>query len=87
MGTLQRVGWRLEGEALVRYHWNVLDRGFDSQPVRVALLDGVGSLRVRLLDGERRWRRDWPPPGVDSMATVERQNILCAVAVSVVVLE
>jgi len=68
--TLQRVGWRVEQGVLVRYHWNVLDRGHGAAPVRAVLLDGVQRLQVRLLDGERRWRVVWPQPSGNDAATL-----------------
>ncbi len=57
---LQRVAYGLEGEALVRLYWSVLDRAQDSRPRRAILLEGVSGFRVRVLDASRQWREVWP---------------------------
>ncbi len=59
--TLQRVGYRLEDDELVRYHWYTLDRTLSNEPVGVALLDGVEGIQFRfhLEDGEVS--DQWPP--------------------------
>lgn len=58
---LQRVGYRLEQEQLVRDNWMVLDRAQDSEPYRAILLEGVESFSVRFMDERRKWQESWPP--------------------------
>ena len=60
-GTLQRVAYVVEGEELIRYYWNVLDRTYSNLPVAVTLIDGVKSLAVRFLMDNGEWADQWPP--------------------------
>ncbi len=62
-GTLQRVAWRIEDGDLRRYHWNVLDPTFASEPVITELMSDVESIffRFRVPGGE--WIEQWPPQG------------------------
>jgi general secretion pathway protein J len=59
--TLQRVGYRVEQEALWRDHWAVLDRTQSVEPVRVRLLGGVRAIRLRYMTANRQWTDQWPP--------------------------
>lgn len=63
--TLQRVAYRIDGHALVRDTWRVLDRAQDSQPDRVALCRDINALRVRYLDHDQKWHDQWPPLASD----------------------
>ena len=60
-GTLQRVGYRMEDDELVRYHWYSLDRTLSEEPVGVALLDGVESIDFRFLVDNSNYSNQWPP--------------------------
>jgi len=60
-GTLQRSAYRIEGDELVRYHWNVLDRTFANEPIANILLDNVESLLFRYLGADDEWNEVWPP--------------------------
>jgi general secretion pathway protein J len=51
--TLQRVGYRLDGEGLWRDHWPVLDRTLVTEPTRVKLLGKVRSVRFRFMNAGR----------------------------------
>jgi general secretion pathway protein J len=53
-GTLQRSAYRIEDGELIRYHWRVLDRTINNEPIQTVLLDGVESIVFRYLtsDGE-----------------------------------
>lgn len=42
-----------EGDCLVRYIWNVLDRGYDSEPRSMVVLDQLESLEISLLVDDR----------------------------------
>ena len=59
--TMQRVAYRLEDGDLVRYHWYVLDRTINSQPVGTVMLEDVSSLTFRFLRGNDEWVDQWPP--------------------------
>ena len=58
--TLQRVGYRLDQDALWRDHWPVLDRTLVVEPVKLQMLDGVRSLSFRFLTPNRDWVDRWP---------------------------
>jgi len=60
-GTLQRVAYQIEDDKLNRYYWNVLDRTFGNETIKVTLLDGVESLQIRYLLGDDEWADRWPP--------------------------
>ena len=62
--TLQRVGYGIEEESLMRFSWAVLDRAQDSEPYKVALLDRVREMRLRYLDQANEWHEQWPPAGL-----------------------
>jgi len=58
--TLQRVGYGIEEESLLRFSWAVLDRAQDSEPYKVVLLDKVREMRLRYLDEDHEWHDQWP---------------------------
>ena len=47
-GTLQRSAYRIEDDQLIRYHWRVLDRTINNEPIDTVLLDGVESIEFVL---------------------------------------
>jgi len=59
--SLQRVGYGVEDEQLLRLSWSVLDRAQDSEPYRAVLLDGVRELNLRYMDSDHAWQTQWPP--------------------------
>ncbi|HKJ07579.1 MAG TPA: type II secretion system minor pseudopilin GspJ [Gammaproteobacteria bacterium] len=61
--NLQRVGYGLEKNQLVRLSWMVLDQAQDSKPYKQVMLDGVQTFRVRFLDQNGTWQDTWPPAG------------------------
>jgi len=61
--TMQRVGYRIEDNELVRYQWFTLDRTLSNDPVGVTLLDGVESLQFRFFEREGEYSDQWPPNG------------------------
>jgi len=69
--TLQRVGYSLQDQQLMRYAWMVLDRAQDSAPVQQPLVSDIKSMQVRYLDQTGNWQEQWPPqqtggtPGVN----------------------
>jgi general secretion pathway protein J len=60
-GTVLRVAYDLEDDALVRFHWTVMDRSLATPPIRTELLTGVEEVRVRMLDAGGGEHVDWPP--------------------------
>jgi general secretion pathway protein J len=62
--SLQRVGYALQEQQLVRYSWLVLDRAQDSEPREQVLATGINSILVRYLDSDDSWRKQWPPEQV-----------------------
>ena len=59
--TMQRVGYRIEDNELVRYQWFTLDRTLSNEPTGVTLLDGVESLQFRFSDASGEFTEQWPP--------------------------
>lgn len=64
--SMQRVGWELRDEKLVRTHMPVLDAGVGTEPVETVMLEAVTSAEFRYLErseqGEYKWLEEWPPP-------------------------
>lgn len=59
-GTLQRTAYRLEADELIRYHWIVLDRTLNTEPIAVVLLDGIESIIFRFMQDDGEWSLQWP---------------------------
>jgi general secretion pathway protein J len=58
--TLQRAAYRLEETELVRYHWNVLDRTLNNEPIAATLMEGVEGIAFRFLQSNGDWSLQWP---------------------------
>jgi general secretion pathway protein J len=58
--TQQRVAYLLEGDALIRLTWSVMDPAPDTDPVRQVLLRGVLRFEVLVLTGDDSWLPRWP---------------------------
>ena len=67
---LQRVSYALDGAALRRARWAVLDRAPASTPQSSLLLDRAGRLQLRYLGCDGAWREAWPPSSVPACAGV-----------------
>lgn len=67
-GTLQRSAYRIEDGELIRYHWRVLDRTINNEPIQTVLLDGVESIVFRYLTGDGEGSEQWPPTNVSGPA-------------------
>lgn len=63
-GTLQRSAYRIEDGELIRYHWRVLDRTINNEPIETVLLDGVESIVFRYLTSDGEASEQWPPANV-----------------------
>jgi len=60
-GTLQRVQYRLEDEALIREYWPVMDYPLGTEPRSETLLEGVIEIEIEYLDDAAQWSTQWPP--------------------------
>ncbi|OED41923.1 type II secretion system protein GspJ [Endozoicomonas sp. (ex Bugula neritina AB1)] len=65
--NLQRVAYNVEGDELIRYYWQMLDRAQEPVRFRQVVLSGVRSMNVRFLDEKRQWRNIWPPKKIRKM--------------------
>ncbi len=67
--SLQRIGYVLQEDRLLRLSWQVLDRAEDSVPVSQAIVDGLDGFGFRFLDNNGAWHDDWPPTNTAPMGT------------------
>lgn len=67
---LQRVGYLVAEDRLLRQLWPVLDRAIDTTPFEAVLLEGVSQVDLRFMDQDRQWQPQWPPlnPGNPNQA-------------------
>jgi general secretion pathway protein J len=72
--TLQRVGYRLDGDGLWRDHWAVLDRTLVTEPTRTKLLGQVRTVRFRFMNASREWVDRWPANDGTGGAGTERMR-------------
>lgn len=61
---LQRVGYRLVDNALLRVTWPMLDRAPQTEPIESTLLEGVENFQVRFYDPQKTWHDQWPVEGI-----------------------
>ena len=59
-GGLMRVAYQLDDGVLYRFVWPVLDRTPDTQPSRVAILQGVEAFEIRLMNNQNQYVQNWP---------------------------
>lgn len=57
---IQRIGYQLGDDRLVRSGWAVLDRAQDAEPARSDVLEQVDELGFRYLDRKQGWQTHWP---------------------------
>jgi general secretion pathway protein J len=81
-GTMQRAAYRLEENELIRYHWNVLDRTLNNQPIAVVLLDDVDAVAFRFLQPSGEWIEQWPPPSMPGPLGLKQRPRAVQVVVS-----
>ncbi|TDJ46315.1 MAG: type II secretion system protein GspJ [Gammaproteobacteria bacterium] len=60
-GTLQRVQYRLEEDALIREYWLVMDSPLGSEPRSETILEDVNSIEIEYLGDGAQWSTQWPP--------------------------
>jgi general secretion pathway protein J len=56
----QRIGYRLERDAIEVLYWPRLDRPANALPTRYALAEGVATFRLNFLDAAGGWIERWP---------------------------
>ncbi|MDQ2069248.1 type II secretion system minor pseudopilin GspJ [Natronospira bacteriovora] len=61
--SMQRVAYRIDGDTLTRYSWNLLDRSPDAQPIAMPLIDKVTQVQMRFFAPNGEWVEQWPPDG------------------------
>ncbi len=64
--NLQRVGYSLDDDKLIRLYWYHLDPVEEEPTRRRQLLSGVESLSMRFLDRAGEWSESWPPTSSDT---------------------
>lgn len=60
---MQRVGYVLQGDQLVRYRWPVLDRAPGTEPMSMPVIEDVEAMTISFLDLQGEWHEQWPPTG------------------------
>lgn len=60
--SLERLGYGLREDTLVRSRWLALDQPSDPLIEELPLLQGVLSLSFRFLETDKQWVDQWPPP-------------------------
>ena len=63
---VQRVGYLLQDNKLLRAYWPVLDRAQDTEPAYQTLLEDIERLEFYALDNSGNEHTYWPQPGLPS---------------------
>jgi len=63
---IQRVGYQLGEDKLLRLGWGTLDRAQDAEPNESEILNEVDELGFRYLDREQGWQAHWPLDNEDA---------------------
>ena len=61
---LQRVGYRLDEDKLIRISWPYVDRAQDDQANEQELINNIKEFRLQFLDDNNKWHDNWPPSQV-----------------------
>lgn len=64
--SLERLGYGLKDETLIRSRWLALDQPPDPAIEELPLLTGVTALSFRFLGPDKRWIEQWPPLASDT---------------------
>ena len=81
--SLQRVGYALEEEQLLRYTWAVLDRAQDSEPLVQLLSEAIEQIQIRYLGVDNEWKEQWPDTETPADPNVEPSTLPRVVEVTV----
>lgn len=68
---LQRVGYRLNDDKLMRITWPVLDRAPQTKPERSPILRNVDEFQIRFYQ-DGAWIDRWPPLGTNQFTPLPR---------------
>ena len=78
---LQRVGYRMQDEKLVRAYWSVLDRRGDEEPISQTLLEGVEELEFFAVDQNGEEHKFWPPNAGQGAGQLQIAGLLLRVSI------
>lgn len=67
LADLQRVGYRLKGDAIEQLIWPVLDQAPGTEPLASKILGNVAGVKLRYLARNGTWRMSWPAIGDDAV--------------------
>ena len=77
---LQRVGYRIQEEKLVRAYWPVLDRRGDEEPISQTLLEGVEDLEFFAIDQNGQEHKFWPPRSAQGAGQLQIAGLVLRVS-------
>ena len=76
---VQRVGYLLQDNKILRAYWPVLDRAQDTEPAYQTLLENVERLEFYVLDNNGNEHTFWPqpglPPDIEGVALIMRADL------------
>jgi len=75
----QRIGYKLQQDAIILLRWPFPDQAPLTEPLRYPLLEGVREFHLRHLDINGNWLEQWPPGG---QATILPMALEVAVTLS-----
>lgn len=78
---LQRVGYRMQDEKLVRAYWSVLDRRGDEEPISQTLLEGVEELEFFAVDQNGEEHKFWPPKAGQGAGQLQIAGLVLRVSI------
>ena len=64
---LQRVGYEVQEDQLLRKVWPVLDRALDTVPYEGVMLEGIKAVDLRFMNADKQWQTQWPEPSLVGM--------------------
>ncbi len=65
--SLQRVGYALNNDRLVRHYWPQVDVAQQVKPKKRLLIDQIEKLDIRFMDEAKEWHTQWPPLNVGTV--------------------
>ncbi len=61
---LQRIGYEVQEDQLLRKVWPVLDQAVDTVPYEGVMLTGIKAVDLRFMDANKQWQTQWPDPNL-----------------------
>lgn len=77
--NMQRVGYELDDDKLIRLTWDVLDQPPNAQPEKQVLLDHVQSLQWQFLTDKNQLVSSWPPAQGSNLSMQNQSSLPKAV--------